>query len=106
MKFYSEKTNKYYDSQDECLKAEEKYETDLAEARAKKEALASERKARASEVEAALKAVKDAEDKYFELLDAFIKDYKSYHYTTTNIGDFPFRSMFSIFKPFDKWFYD
>lgn len=115
MKIISEKTGKEYGSVEECIKAEKAYDEKIAaekaakekalvEQKAKKEALASERKARAKEIEDAMKAVKEAEDKYRELLNAFIKDYKSYHYTTTDPDAFPFGSMFSIFKPFGDWF--
>lgn len=100
MKFYSEKTNKYYDNQDECLKAEEKYETDLAEARAKKEAIASERKARASEVEAAYKAVVDAQKNYRDLVRKFCRDYGSFHMTLRTGEDNPFDSFCSLFDRF------
>ena len=115
MKIYSEKTNKEYATVEECLKAEEAFdkaeaekkaakEKALAEKKAKEEKLVVERKERAKEIEDAMKAVKEAEDKYRELLNAFIRDYKSYHYTTTDPDAFPFSSMFSIFKPFGDWF--
>ena len=100
MKFYSEKTNKYYDTQDECVKAEDKYEADLAEARAKKEALASERKARASEVEEAYKAVIEAQKNYRNLVRKFCRDYGSFHMTLRTGEENPFDLFESFFDRF------
>lgn len=54
----------------------------------------AERKQRAEEVNAAYKAIKEAEKHYCELRDQFVKDYGSFHMTFTDTGSFffdPFR---------------
>lgn len=96
MKYISEKTGKTYDTADECLKAEKAYDKAVAEEKARKEKLTSERKERALEVENAYKAVLEAQKLYHEKLDAFIKDYKSFHMTIHDSDTFG-----SLFK--DLW---
>lgn len=100
MKIYSEKLNKLFNTVEECEKAEhqaavtearakEEKERAEAEAKAKKEKEAAERKAAAAELDEARKAMVAAQKHYAELLDNFIKKYKSYHYTTNSIADIP-----------------
>ena len=85
MKYYSEKTRKLYNSEVELKDAEKDLNKKEAEEKAKRE----ERGARAKEVEEAYK-------NYKKLLDAFIKDYGSYH-MTLNQSD----SLFDFF--FNSW---
>lgn len=93
MKILSEKTNKYYATVDECLKAEKEYDEAVAAKEAKAKKLNEERKNRATEVEEAYKAVVEANKHYRELLDAFVKDYGSFH-MTLHTGDFnPFNAF-------------
>ena len=100
MKYYGEKTKKLYDTAEACQQAE--FEAKEAENRAKilkereerekkerAEALAAERKSRAAEVEKARKDMVKAQQAYRELLELFIKDYHSYHFTWTDADDFP-----------------
>ena len=88
MKFYSEKTNKLY----ETVEAAEAAEKESAEKEAEKTKLAETKKARATEVENAYKAVvearkqardiiKKADDKYNDLKNNFVKDFGAYHIT-------------------------
>ena len=113
MKIYSEKTNKEYATVEECLAAEEEFdkvvaekqaaaEKALAEAKAKKKALAAERKDRAIEVENAYKAILDAQKVYHEKLDAFVRDYGSFHMTVKTGDGNPF-DLFNGF--FDRHFW-
>ena len=67
MKYFSEKTNKTYDTEKACLDAEKEFDDVAARERMKKEKLAEERKARASEVEGAYKAVLEAQKIYSNL---------------------------------------
>lgn len=92
MKWYSEKLNKLFDSEKECVEAEEAHDKAVAEAEEKKKALSEARAARAKEVEAAYKAAIDARKEYEEVLHSFVKDYGSYH-TTFKSSD-PFFSLF------------
>ena len=118
MKFYSEKTNKLYNSKEEL----ESGEKELAEKEAEKAKLTEARKTRAEAIEAAYKdlidtrkaameeaskKIKEKEDTYYELRSAFIKDYGSYHmtYSSTNDGDRISVSDFfdSVFDNFFIW---
>lgn len=110
IKFYSDKTNKYYPTAEAAEKAEfdlkEQENRERAqkerEARLKKEKeekLAAERKARAAEVEEARKAMVAAQHKYCELLEAFTKDYGSFRFSLT--GEDAKRAIPTLFDIFD-----
>lgn len=89
VKFYSDKTQKWYDSAAEAVKAEELHDKKLEEEKAKKEALVTARKARADEVEKAFNEAREAYKKYNDLLTAFCKDYGAYHKTYKEGGEVP-----------------
>ena len=103
--YYSEITGETYDSEEKCLAAEQKAaeekakrEQALVQERARKEALASQRKERAAEIENARKEMVTAQKKYRDLIEQFVKDYHSYHYTTTSSEDIP--TLFDVFNRF------
>lgn len=111
MKFYSEKTHKFYDTAADCERAEFeakeaenrekiKKERELAFQKEKKEKEAAERKALAAEVDEARKAMVAAQNAYREKLDEFIKRYKTYHFSTTKADDIP-----TLFNLFDNLFF-
>lgn len=88
MKYFSELLSRVYNSEEECIEAEEKHKKALAEekrqkavAEAKKEALANERAERAKKIEELYKAAATAEREYKTALNDFIKDYGSFHAT-------------------------
>jgi len=81
MKIFSEKTNKYYATVDECLEAEKKYDEAITVKEAEKKKLSETRKVRAKEVEDAYKARFEADKVYREKLNKFINDYGSFHMT-------------------------
>lgn len=99
MKFYSEKLNKMYSTAAEVVKAEEAYDKKLAEEKAKKEALVNARKTRAEEVDKAFNEAREAYKKYTDLLNAFCKDYGSYHKTFKEGDTVP-----SLLDWFMQWF--
>lgn len=112
MKYYSEKTNKLYNSETELQAAEKEEDTRLAKIEAdrkaekeKQEKLVAERKVRAKEVndafEAYVKGSKELYDKYIELRNKFVEDYHEYHMTYTN-KNMP-KSLFDIFDEFFNW---
>lgn len=103
MKFYSEKTNKYYDTEKECLGAEKEYEEKLAVEKAKKEELVATRKARATEIEDAYKAILEARKHYNELMDKFVQDYGSFHMTIRTGDSNPFDRLFDRSNKFLLW---
>ena len=111
MKIYSEKTNKEYATVEDCLVAEKEYddaiaekkakeEKALAEAKAKREELVAARKERATEVEDAYKAVLEAQKVYRQKLDAFVKDYGSFHMTVKTGDGNPFDLFNGFFDRF------
>lgn len=113
MKIMSEKTGKEYASVEACLAAEKEYddaiaakkaaeEKALVERKAKNEKLTAERKERAVEVENAYKAILKAQKIYREKLNAFVKDYGSFHMTVRTGEDNPFDFFEDFWKSF--WF--
>lgn len=98
MLYYSEITKKAYKTAEECQKEELKVQEAENLEKMKKERLANERKARAAEVETARKALTEAQKNYHKVLEAFIHDYGSYHYTETSVDNIP--SLFDMLKLF------
>lgn len=107
MKYYGERTKKLYDTVEDCERAEfeakekenrEKIEKERKEreAKEKKELAIAQRKAAAEKVDAARKAMTDAQKTYRDELNKFIKEYGTYHYSTNNADDIP--SLFNIFN--------
>ena len=82
MKYYSEKLKKVYDTVEQLQAAETEYD----KAHAAEIAKQKERKARANEIDAARKELANAQNKYNDLINKFVKDYGSYH-TTYNDND-------------------
>ena len=74
MKYMSEITKEFYNSEKECLEAEKIFQEKQEKAIIEKKKKDAERSARAKEVE-------DAYIAYKKLLNQFIKDYGSYHQT-------------------------
>ena len=105
MKYLSEVTKKVYDTVDELNAEEEKVltarkERELAEAEKK-----AKREERAKEVEEALKFALEAQKEANEKLDAFCKDYGTFHTSLKNadmiLGNYdPFRNFFKTFWGF------
>lgn len=81
MYIYSEKTKKRYDTVAECEEAEKAYDEAIEQKKAEKERLAAARADRAKAVEEAYQKIVDARKEYDALLDAFVKDYGSFHFT-------------------------
>lgn len=99
MKFYSEKTKKFYDTYEECVKIEDELlQKERAEAKRKAE-LEKGRAAAAKEVEAAFKAADEAAKKRDKLLNEFVKNYGSFHMTLDGdaVDKLNFRSFFNLF---------
>lgn len=89
-RYYSDITNKLYDSMDDLEKAEKNTIAEREEKKAKEQKKADERKARAQEVDDLRKAYVDARKAYSEALEKFCKDYGTYHtsISTDNLFDF------------------
>jgi len=91
MRYYSDQTKQLYDSEAALVKAEK----ELEEVQKKEEEKKQARTARAKEVEDAFKAANDARKHAQDLLEAFTKDYGSFHMTFKDKVNFPF-----FFDPF------
>ena len=98
MKYWNEYEQKFYDNENECIAAEKACLKKQAEEKAAKEKKASERKMAAEKVEAARKAMYAAQSAYKKELEAFCKEYGTYHTTLTGIDSVP--HLFDIFNLF------
>jgi hypothetical protein len=98
MKYFSEKTKKFYENAEDCVAAETAFDEEQARIAAEQKALAESRKERAKEVEDAYKMAEDWRRKYLELRNAFVKDFGSFHMTIRN-SDVPtgFEDLFRFF---------
>lgn len=100
MKYVSEITKKAYDTEKECLEAEKIFQEKQEKALVEKKKKDAERTSRAKEVEDAYKTAVEANKAYREKLNAFVKDYGSFHMTysgTSNLIDDVFNSVFKFF---------
>lgn len=96
MKYYSTVTKNFYDDEQACLEAEKtelQKREDAKAAQAKKDAV---RKNAAAKVDAARKAMLEAQKNYKNVLEDFCKEYGSYHYSVNSDDDFPW--LFDWFK--------
>lgn len=79
MKYYSEELEKFFDTEEECEKAEASYFEELEAAKKQKELQKEEYNTRYATVEAAYKEFKEAEKNYRNLVNDFVKDYGEFH---------------------------
>ena len=96
MKYFSEKTKKFYDDVKACEDAEAAFDAEQARIAEEKKKLAEARKERAKEIEdaykemqALIKAAREGEKRYIELRNKFVKDYGSFHMTVSNTESVP-----------------
>ena len=101
MTIISEKTGKTYETVDECLADEKKFDIAVEEEENKKKELANARKERAKEVEDAYNSRLEADRLYREKLNKFIDDYGSFHMTIKTEVEDPY-SIFDFLDNF--WF--
>ena len=96
MKFYSEVTKKFYDTVEDCENAEVAVKKAEAEKVAQKKKLAENRANRAKEVENLRKNMVAAQKAYKEALEAFVKDYGTYHFSTSSFDELPHLFSFLV----------
>ena len=101
MTIISEKTGKTYETVEDCLADEKKFDLAVEEEENKKKELANARKERAKEVEDAYNARLEADRLYREKLNKFIDDYGSFHMTINTEVEDPY-SIFDFWDNF--WF--
>lgn len=98
MKYFSEKTKKLYDDEAKLREEEAAFDEKQAKLEAERKALIETRKIRAKEVEDAFIASREADKKYIELRNAFVKDFGSFHMTIRNQEiPTPFEELFRCF---------
>lgn len=99
------KDGKEYQSYKAALDADKAYDEMVAEEKARKEQLKADRAIRAKEVEDAFKAVAAANKNYTDLLNAFVKDYGSYHCTISDsdMNDTGWKLVDSLFNTLFKF---
>ena len=97
MKFYSELTQKVYDTEAECKRAEKEFkEAQAAKSRAEEEKRLAEKKKQeeraveAKVVEQKREAMIHAQKEYREAIDAFVKKHGSYHFSTNSAEKIPY----------------
>ncbi len=95
MKYLSEKLNRAFNSEKECVEAEKAYDKQVAEKEAKQKALTEERATRAKKVEDLYKHAVEAKQAYDKELRAFLDDYGSFHATFKTVD--PFFGLFDWF---------
>ena len=112
IRIWSDKTRQFYNTVDEANRAEFELKTqeNLAkiekerkerELKEKKEKDATERKAAAEKVEAARKVMIEAQKAYKDALSAFVDQYHTYHFSTSNPDEIP--TLFDIFDGFFRF---
>ena len=79
MKYYSEITNRTYNTEKECIEAEQAIVKARDAKKAKEEKLSKERAERAKSVDEKRIAYVKALEDYREEVQKFVKDYGSYH---------------------------
>ena len=97
MYIYSEKTNKKYNTVEECQLAEMEYDERIEKEKAEKERLASEKEARRKEVEDAYGAIFEARKKADDLLDKYLNDYDDVDLSIKSYGVPSLRHIFDLF---------
>lgn len=93
MKYYSDKTKKLYETVEDLNKAEKAYD----EAHALEIKKAGIKKEKADEIREARKVMIDAQNKYNELVNKFIKEYGSYHETYHDGDLICLKDIFNLF---------
>lgn len=81
IKYFSDKLNKFFTSEQECVEAEKAHEEALAKAEAEKKALNEKRAERAKKIDELYSEAAKAYEAYYNEVSAFVRDYGSYHKT-------------------------
>lgn len=99
MRYYSDITEKFYESEKDCKKAEDLFQKEKAEKEAKALQLSTARKEDAKKVEDAYQHYIDARKEYHNQLSEFCKRYGSYHVTVDKNGLLDWMDSF-----WENWF--
>ena len=97
MKYFSETLNELFDSEEALIEAEKEAEDQKKKAELEAKERKEQRQARAKEVEDAYQIASDAKKKADELLNAFVKDYNSFHMSIKSPIKGIFDDLFTLF---------
>lgn len=86
MRFYSDKTRKFYETLEDCEKAEKDFEVEQERKKAEALQKSNDRKEAAKKVENAYNALITAKKAYHEELSKFCKQYGTYHLSLDKDG--------------------
>ena len=89
MKYYSEMTDKVYETKEECEKAEEAIVAKKKAEEEKQLTLKNEREARSKAVVEAFKKARETEMEANRLMKEFVKDYGSFHMSYNGKSSLP-----------------
>lgn len=104
MKYFSEKLNKVFESEQECVEAENKLELEEKEKAEKEKQLAETRKERAREIEEQYKKIMDDRKEYQRMINDFVQDYGGFHCTfKSNEPIFSDMDFFDLLKYAFTW---
>ena len=82
MKYYSELTKRFYDSEEACINDERKMREEIEAAENEKRKAEETRRQRTAEVDKARENYINARKQYNEVLSKFCEDYGSYFYSS------------------------
>ncbi len=85
MRFYSDKLNSLYNSEDELLQAEKTFDEKERQKEVERKAQSEKRAERAKDVETARKAMIEARKAYAKAVNDFAKEFGSYHTSITSV---------------------
>ena len=101
MLYFSEITNKKYQTMEECQKAEKEAINAQEKVKLAEEKRTAERKEHACKVEEARKKMVSAQHEYQEALSSFVKKYGTYHLSLTGKdAEKAVPSLFDLLNPF------
>ena len=86
IQYYSNITKEFYETEEDCLKAEQVHTAAARKKEEEERRKSEERKARADEVERALIAFEEAKSNYYTLLNSYCRDYGFYTFTPNSVN--------------------
>ena len=104
MRYYSEVTKNFYDTEKACLEAEFKVKEEQNRQKILKEKAERERKEKQEALVAARKAMVKAQNDYRKELESFCKDYGTYHLSLD--GQDVKKAAPTLFDIFNPLFFD
>lgn len=86
IQYYSNITKEFYETEEDCLKAEQAHKAAVCKKEEEERRKAEERKNRADEVGKARIAFEEAQNNYYTLLNSYCRDYGFYTFTPNSVN--------------------